>query len=81
VQNGTMMPVARIDLGDTVSGVCFTPGQQQLVSWGGAVLRCERWYGTPAEEGCRKVTRNLTPLEWRTHLGDIPYRKTCPGLP
>jgi hypothetical protein len=26
------------------------------------------------------VTRNLTPEEWRRHLGDEPYRKTCPTV-
>lgn len=77
----TMTPLARIDHGDTVSGVFFTPGQKQLVIWGGATIRRERCWGSPAAEACRKLTRNLTPQEWRTHLGELPYRKSCPSLP
>ena len=31
---------------------------------------------------CARLTRNLTPEEWKQYLGDAPYRKTCdpPGL-
>jgi hypothetical protein len=29
---------------------------------------------------CRRLTRNLTPEEWREYVGDQPYRKSCPGL-
>jgi WD40 repeat protein len=81
VQTDTMKPLARIDLGDTVSGVFFTPDQTQLITWGGATIRRDRWWGGPAEEACEKLTRNLTPEEWRTHLGDLRYRGTCPNLP
>lgn len=30
---------------------------------------------------CRIANRNLTRQEWRQYLGDLPYQKTCPGLP
>ncbi len=30
---------------------------------------------------CRIANRNLTPAEWTQHLGALPYRKTCEGLP
>jgi hypothetical protein len=33
------------------------------------------------DEACARLTRNLTPEEWRQYLGDEPYRKTCPNLP
>lgn len=33
------------------------------------------------EEGCSRVTRNLTRDEWTQYLGNEPYRKTCPDLP
>ena len=81
VQTDTMKPLTRIDLGDTVSGVLFTPDQKQLVTWGGGTIRRDRWWGGPTEEACEKLTRNLTPEEWRTHFGNITYRKTCPDLP
>ena len=35
----------------------------------------------PVAEACARVTRNLTPEEWRQYLGDEPYSKTCPDLP
>lgn len=31
-------------------------------------------------EACKRVTRNLTPDEWRQYLGDEPYRATCTQL-
>ena len=77
----TMTPFAHTDHGDTVFGVFFTPDRQQLVTWGGATIRRERWRGGLAAEACEKLTRNLTPEEWRTHLGDLSYRKACPDLP
>jgi WD40 repeat protein len=33
------------------------------------------------DEACARVTRNLTLEEWRLHLQDEPYRRTCPNLP
>ena len=35
-------------------------------------------YKDPVAEACRGLKRNLTPDEWRRHLPDQPYRKTCP---
>jgi len=32
-------------------------------------------------EVCSRVSRNLTPAEWKQYVGDEPYQKTCPGLP
>jgi hypothetical protein len=32
-------------------------------------------------EACARLTRNLTPGEWRQYLGDEPYAATCPNLP
>ena len=30
---------------------------------------------------CTRLTRNLTPEEWRQYVGEEPYRKTCANLP
>ena len=30
---------------------------------------------------CSRLTRNLSPSEWRTFVGAEPRRDTCPGLP
>jgi WD40 repeat protein/transcriptional regulator with XRE-family HTH domain len=35
----------------------------------------------PVGQVCARVTRNLSPEQWRRYLGDEPYRATCPGLP
>jgi WD40 repeat protein len=35
----------------------------------------------PVGQACARVTRNLSPEQWRQYLGDEPYRATCPGLP
>jgi len=32
-------------------------------------------------EACAHLDRNLTPHEWRTYLGDEPYRRICKNLP
>jgi hypothetical protein len=29
------------------------------------------------ESGCQRMLRNLSPSEWKEHLGDEPYRRTC----
>jgi WD40 repeat protein/transcriptional regulator with XRE-family HTH domain/energy-coupling factor transporter ATP-binding protein EcfA2 len=35
----------------------------------------------PVAAACGRVTRNLSPEEWRQYLRDEPYGKTCPDLP
>jgi hypothetical protein len=30
---------------------------------------------------CARMTRNLTPAEWKQYIGNEPYRPTCPVLP
>lgn len=32
-------------------------------------------------DACSRLERNLSPDEWRSYLGDEPYRQSCPGLP
>lgn len=43
------------------------------------------WWEEPpsawAEAGCRLVNRNLSADEWNQFAGDLPYQRTCPGLP
>jgi WD40 repeat protein len=47
-------------------------GVAQLSLWSSKAL---------LDEGCARLTRNLTPAEWQQYLGAQPYRKTCPALP
>lgn len=60
----------------------FSPDGQQLLWSDGPAIRIERWrQGDVAALACDRLTRNLTCPEWREHLRDDPYRKTCPKLP
>jgi len=34
----------------------------------------------PVATACAKLSRNLTPIEWREYLGTEPYRRTCPDI-
>jgi WD40 repeat protein len=60
------------------SGVTLSPDGTRLLVGGERVwelqLDPDRW----EEQACRAAGRNLTQEEWRTHLGDEPYRRTCP---
>ena len=33
------------------------------------------------EAGCQRMLRNLSPSEWKEHVGDEPYRQTCADVP
>jgi hypothetical protein len=33
------------------------------------------------ESGCQRLLRNLSPSEWKEHVGDEPYRQTCANVP
>jgi WD40 repeat protein len=38
------------------------------------------WPDDPVQAACSKLSRNLTRTEWRQHMEDAPYRRTCPGI-
>jgi WD40 repeat protein len=85
--NGQMMatpldlpPVGTAGWGHNM--IAFSPDGDQLAIVGdfGILLwdmRIESWM----EAACRMANRDLTPMEWRTYLGDLPYQKTCPQYP
>jgi WD40 repeat protein len=59
--------------------IAFSPdgGQLAIVGDFGILLwdmRIESWM----EAACRMANRDLTSMEWRTYLGDLPYQETCP---
>jgi len=62
----------------------FSPNGQYLLIAGidGTVYR---WLYQPEdliEDGCNRVTRNLTHAEWELYIGDIlPYQAICDNLP
>jgi serine/threonine protein kinase/WD40 repeat protein/DNA-binding winged helix-turn-helix (wHTH) protein len=58
------------------------PDGKQLAVGGGSGQEFTLWDLDPEHwitEACRIAGRNLTPLEWETHLGDLgDYHRTCP---
>jgi len=76
--------IARLALGDTVWSAKFVSA--------GRLLRCISgdtdlhvtqdfvYTSDLVADACSKLDRNLTPEEWKTHLGAVPYRKTCEHL-
>lgn len=73
--------VAVITSEDHVSDVAFSGDGKSLATVGH--YQSSVWLWRPEDlvaEACRRLTRNLTLDEWRRHVGDEPYRKTCPGL-
>ncbi len=61
--------------------VQFTPDGSRLVTRSNTV-QVWAWRGEDLiADACSRLERNLTHEEWRTYLGEEPYRATCPGLP
>lgn len=61
--------------------IAFTPDGGTLIAGGEGVVTF--WQGDPEPEewlarACRLAGRNFTRDEWRSFLGDAPYRVTCP---
>jgi hypothetical protein len=71
-----------------VTAVAFSPVGALLVTAGNdqmAQLWDLTWWDRQptdwAEDGCKVVNRNLSQAEWDQFAGDLPYQRTCPGLP
>jgi WD40 repeat protein len=83
--------VFRITHESAVQNVAFSPDGRYLTTLSVASMGDARsfstvqaWLWRPQDliaDACSRLIRNLTPDEWRQHLGDEPYRKTCPNLP
>ena len=69
--------------GDAVNAIAFDAAGRYLATAGtdnDATLQ----YWLPSDllvQACRRLVRNLTAVEWRDFLGEIPYRQTCSNLP
>ncbi len=76
--------VARLALGEWVRRVDFLAGGRFLRAVSGeSDLRITQDFVRPSDliaDACSKLDRNLTPAEWTTYLGNLPYRKTCEQL-
>jgi WD40 repeat protein len=74
--------VARFEMGGKIGGVAFSHDMEFVAAASSdRTARIWRWrYANLIGDACAHLSRNLTLNEWRTYLGDEPYRPTCPGL-
>lgn len=76
----------RLPYAGRLFAAALTPDGQLLASsgwdeWGEGAIEVTRVApDDPVAAACAKLSRNLTLDEWRKHLGDAPYRATCPGI-
>jgi WD40 repeat protein len=63
--------------------LAFSPdgGRVASTSYDGSIIIWDVGVDSWLDRACGVVNRNLTCKEWGDHLGDEPYRKTCPTLP
>lgn len=74
--------VARIGLGGAVIGVAFTSNAKYVAAQTEGRVTLWAWRAQDlAELTCRKLSRNLTPQEWKQYLKAEPQCKTCANLP
>lgn len=73
--------MGRIDLRDEINGFAFSPDSRMLYTASGTsrLMLQEHMLRTEdlVSEICRRIDRNLTPVEWKKYMGSEPYRETC----
>ncbi|WP_250402850.1 nSTAND1 domain-containing NTPase [Streptomyces cellostaticus] len=80
-QVGDGRPLATLsDAAGWVTAVAFSPDGKRLAtaSWD-RTARITPVPGQWAHELCERAGRNLTRQEWRSYVGDTPYRRLCPA--
>jgi WD40 repeat protein len=66
-----------------VTALAFAPDGKTLTTVGldGALVRWNLDLTAWTKRACDLAARNLTRAEWRDHIGDEPYRRTCQRWP
>jgi WD40 repeat protein len=74
--------LARLKHGDGVMALAFSADEALLVATGrdGCVRIWHCDTGALMREACRRLTRDLTPGEWRSYVGPLPSRLTRRNL-
>ena len=75
--------VARLNIPGNVYAVVFSPDDNCVVA-GSGTSNAMVWrlsIDDLVEEACKRLTRNLTSVEWNQYFDKKPYRKTCSDLP
>lgn len=74
--------LGRLEHPGSVNDLSFDADGRRIASTGGETVRLWLWRSDDLlAEACRRLTRNLTPEEWREHVGEEIYRETCPDRP
>ncbi len=69
--------------GDSVYNVAFSPDGKYIAT-ASRDNTAKLWIRDTKDlinEASKRLTRNLTPEEWKEYMGDKPYHKTFPNLP
>lgn len=76
-------PIDLVNFGSTIDSVAFSNDNSWLViGYSGGDIELRHWRVEDIIDlACRTVGRNMTLVEWKQSMGDMPYRPTCPQWP
>lgn len=68
---------------DAIYALAFNPEGSQLVSGSGdkTIRFWDVSYLSQNIDVCQMVNRNLSYIEWKQYIPEVPYQQTCPNLP
>lgn len=54
--------------------------EDQMETWGAIIEVTNIWPEDPIMAACNRLSFNMTRNQWRSYMGDQPYRLTCPEI-